>query len=100
MSSIFLIAFLTSLLKLYFQQARPYWLVNEISGFSCGNDFGSPSGHSSMSMFVTILVIMDLLSTYSLDSVIISTVLCIGGAILVPLPVGFQRLFSGAHAIN
>ena len=53
-----------------------------------------------MSMFVTILVIMDLLATYGLDSIIISTVLCIGGAALVPLPVGFQRLWSAAHAIN
>lgn len=74
--------------------------MDELSGFSCGNDFGSPSGHSSLSMFVTILVIMDLLATYSLDSVIISTVLCIGGAVLIPVPVGFQRLFSAAHAIN
>lgn len=51
-------------------------------------------------MFVTILVIMDLLATYSLDTVIISSVLCVCGAALIPLPVGFQRFYSGAHALN
>lgn len=89
-AGIFLQTYMISVLKLYYQQARPYWLVDEIASTSCpSNDFGSPSGHSSVSMFVPILVIMDLLSTYNLDSWILSIVLCAGGSVLVALPVGF-----------
>lgn len=34
-SSIFLVTYFTSILKIYFQQARPYWLTDQLSGWSC-----------------------------------------------------------------
>lgn len=76
-TSFFIALFLSAIAKLYYQQARPFWLDDDIQAFDCGNDFGSPSGHSIIAMHVTFLYILDTMSSYGIDNLLVQSVLVI-----------------------
>ena len=45
--------------KIFFHQARPYWVSDNIHAYSCSTQYGNPSGHSLSGLGVTLTVWLD-----------------------------------------
>ena len=61
--NIFVMSHVSSVLKLAYHGPRPYWASDDILAYKCSSDYGSPSGHSSVSMHTTVFILLDVLST-------------------------------------
>ena len=48
-----------SYLKLAYARPRPYMIDGEITPVKCSKAFGSPSGHSSASIIITLALFLD-----------------------------------------
>ena len=50
---------LSSLLKLYFHDPRPFWVWDDIKVTSCSTQFGNPSGHTLTSTGMAMTIWLD-----------------------------------------
>ena len=103
--NLFVVNYITGLGKLWYHQARPFWLTTDIKALhECSNDFGSPSGHSSYSMHLTLMVVLDSFAS-SADALSTDTAkqlkshilgaLAAVVSLIMPLTIGFSRLYLG-----
>ena len=60
LTSIYLVCFLKTNLKMFYSEPRPTWVFNDLSNVGCSTSFGFPSGHSSNSANMAFLIILDL----------------------------------------
>jgi len=93
---LFVAGYMNGFQKLFYQQPRPFWVDSGVKAIMCGRDFGMPSGHSSNSMHISVMIGFELISngySWGLTSWII-------GLIGVPLTVGISRLYVGVHSID
>lgn len=108
--NLFVVNYITGLAKLWYNQARPFWVTLDIEALhECSTDFGSPSGHSSYSAHLTLMVILDIFAS-SADALSNDTAKNLKSQILagltsvlslaLPFTVGFSRLYLGQHSIN
>ena len=90
---LFVAGYMSGFLKLFYQQPRPYWVDTGVKAIMCANDFGMPSGHSSCSMHISVMIAFELIANgYSWGWTT--------GLIGVPLAVGISRLYVGVHSID
>jgi membrane-associated phospholipid phosphatase len=103
--NLFVVNYITGLGKLWYHQARPFWLTTDIQALhQCSNDFGSPSGHSSYTMHMTLMLVLDIFassadalsgdSAKQLKSQILGALTAVL-SLALPLVVGFSRLYLG-----
>jgi membrane-associated phospholipid phosphatase len=52
--------FTDNFLKIFFNEPRPLMMVSNIEIYSCSHSFGQPSGHSSDSIMIAIVLFLDL----------------------------------------
>ena len=99
------ILIISSISKLHFHQARPYWVNPEIKAISCSNQYGNPSGHSLACLGLSLAIFLDFnywvstrpenkLRAWYWQLLILIVVLVFSGAI------GYSRLFLGVHSLN
>ena len=46
-----------SILKMLYNDPRPYFISDEIKGYGCDSEFGNPSGHAMLSLINYYIVI-------------------------------------------
>ena len=46
------ITYICSILKIFYNDPRPYWVDNEVEAKECYSEYGNPSGHSMMSILL------------------------------------------------
>ena len=50
--------------KLSYADPRPYWVSPDVQAFKCSSTFGNPSGHSEMSMAISLILWLDFQKSY------------------------------------
>ena len=80
---------LGSVLKMLYAHPRPFWVYSDISGMSCADDFGAPSGHA---LVVGAIVIYFYVINFRKFQFINTTV----AALLLGL-IGIDRNYLGVH---
>lgn len=92
--------------KMNYHQARPFWVTNEIEAISCSSQYGNPSGHSMVSLGMTLAFWLDyntrsrapeskvLLKAWYWRALFLC--LCLAFA----YSIGYSRMFLGVHSIN
>lgn len=98
--NLFIAAYISAFFKLSYQEGRPFWAFADVNAYQCSNDFGAPSGHSSMSMHMTLITLLDLLSSYGYTDLVANSVLSVLSILVIPIPVGISRLYNGVHALD
>lgn len=48
----FLITYILSILKMIYNDPRPYWSDDRVKAFECYSEYGNPSGHSMMGALI------------------------------------------------
>lgn len=99
------------LFKLMYSDPRPYLLNENITPLVCSKEFGNPSGHSSASAMISIVLILDIFHGSPLKSdskgqpiiqyknyiiYIISLIIAIYWAVSIP----FSRYLLGVHSLD
>lgn len=86
---------LTTIAKLYYHQARPFWVSPEIQAFSCVSQYGNPSGHCFTTCGMSFAVWLNYKSPkWYVRAIYFALVVAFVAAI------GYSRLFLGDHSIN
>ena len=96
---------LTSMAKLFYHEARPFWVSDDVSAYACSNQYGNPSGHC----FTTVGVVLTIWFDY--NSVALSSTdtwfrqgysrLCfLGWGLVFAGAIVYSRLFLGVHSLN
>jgi membrane-associated phospholipid phosphatase len=80
--------FITTSLKLFFHQPRPYW-VTEVRGISTESSYGIPSGHASGSLIIGGLFISN--TKIKWIRVTLTTII---------LLIGISRIYLGVHFLH
>jgi len=95
-----------SYFKLAYAEPRPYMISSDITPVTCSKAFGQPSGHSSASLLVSIVLFMDTFhgrtNPYYRPKVY-SNYAYFGAlfvAIYWPLTIPFTRYLMGAHSLD
>mmetsp|Transcript_23036 Transcript_23036/g.30626 ORF Transcript_23036/g.30626 Transcript_23036/m.30626 type:complete len:216 (+) Transcript_23036:217-864(+) len=94
--------------KLFYHQARPYWLSPNVHAYSCSTQYGNPSGHSLFGMGATLTIWLDLNQTVLSGGISASSIwakcyiraVLFASAVTFGLLVGYSRIILGAHAWN
>ena len=100
-----MIQVISSISKLHFHQARPYWVNPAIKAISCSNQYGNPSGHSLVCLGLSLAIFLDYnswvatrpenkLRAWYWQVLLFILVLVFSGTI------GYSRLFLGVHSLN
>ena len=95
---------LTCMIKLTYAQPRPYLENLKIKAYQCPTEFGNPSGHSSASMGVAIVLFLDVfhgqtrgvLKFYSWTAYCASLVFAIYWLVSIPI----TRIVLGVHSFD
>ena len=92
-----------SFFKLAYAEPRPYMIEPGIVPLYCSKSFGNPSGHSSVSILIGILLILDIfhgkekeVKYYSNKAYVPAVFLAIFWAITIP----YTRFVIGVHSLN
>ena len=94
--------------KIFYHQARPFWVSPDIHAYDCSTQYGCPSGHSMDSLGSTLTVWLDyehMVRSGRIRSTslwarwyirLLLLVLCFAFG----LSIGYSRIVLGAHAWN
>lgn len=52
-----LAVYLNSLLKLFYNDPRPYFIYTDLKGYGCDAEYGNPSGHAMVGLILYYLII-------------------------------------------
>lgn len=52
---------MNSLLKLFYNDPRPYFIYTDLKGYGCDAEYGNPSGHAMVGIMIYYLVIDSLI---------------------------------------
>jgi membrane-associated phospholipid phosphatase len=88
------------LLKLFYHQPRPYWVSDNIRAYKCSKEYGFPSGHSSISMHITVLMILDIFASSAYSNEIFIQIIVLILSISFPVLIGFSRVYLGVHSLD
>jgi membrane-associated phospholipid phosphatase len=95
--------FICAWLKLIWQQARPYWMSDEIYPYECEPGFGYPSNHV-LTTVVSFLILFEILyEHFNIESYVNSKIFYWGGislTFLLCVSIGFARIVQGVHSID
>jgi len=97
--------FLMNVSKLWYNQARPFWVRPDIKAFDCSSQFGDPSGHSLNAIGMALLIWLDFNEHVSRDEQSrlrhwLFRVFALVLVIIFGFTIGYSRVFLGVHAWN
>ena len=90
--------FASAFLKLRAHEPRPFWVGEGSEAIRCSGEYGSPSGHSSTSMHITIVCLLDWATEEGMEAIGQVMTCCAG--IIIPFLVGVSRLYVGVHSFD
>jgi len=90
--------FASAFLKLRGHEPRPFWVDSKVAAIRCSNEYGSPSGHSSTSMHITMAVTLDIAEELHMPT--IGKVMSSCAGIGLPILIGISRLYVGVHSLD
>ena len=90
----------SGVLKLLYHQPRPYWVSDGVRAYKCSKDYGFPSGHSSISMHVTVFMILDIFASSIYSSEILIQIITVILSMAFPVLIGFSRVYLGVHSFD
>ena len=92
-----------SFFKLAYAEPRPYMIEPSITPISCSKAFGNPSGHSSASQLIGLILILDIFhgkektpKYFSKKAYVASILVAAFWAITIP----YTRFVLGVHSLN
>lgn len=88
------------MMKLGYHEPRPFWITTNIQAFSCSSQFGNPSGHSSSSMGMAMVVWLDYLIESEWYLIERRKILEFLLAFAFGCTVGYSRMFLGVHSLD
>ena len=88
----------SNIMKLTYAAPRPFWSSDDVQAFHCSSEYGNPSGHTSISVGISMLVALDLIEDYVTETNV--KVLVLATSLLFGASVGYSRLFLGVHGLN
>jgi len=84
-------------MKLGYHDPRPFWVDPEIEAFDFSTSYGNPSGHSTKTFGLSILLWLDFAHTdhkWWLKILLLPCAICWGVSVM------YSRLFLGVHTID
>lgn len=87
---------LLGIMKQIYHNPRPYMVDSDITAYHCSKEFGNPSGHSSSSCLISILLYLDIGQHLKIYFKIPALFLAIFWATGIP----FSRYLLGVHSLD
>lgn len=89
--------------KLFYATPRPYMTDEAVMPYGCSHEWGNPSGHSLFSAGFFLFWFLDIFWTEEgrakrTSNILIVTALA--ASIIMPLLIGFARIYVGVHTID
>ena len=85
----FISTWIGDVLKILYAHPRPFWVYSDVSGMSCANDFGAPSGHAVVVGAIIIYFYVLCFSKFRILSTVVA-------AMLLGL-IALDRNYLGVH---
>ena len=89
---------LTDITKLGYHDPRPFWVNPEINAYSCTSQYGNPSGHSSSSMGIAMMLWLDF--AFTTENPLWSKILLFFTAVGFGVSIMYSRMFLGVHSLD
>lgn len=86
--------FVMNAAKIWYGDARPFWISGEVWAYKCSLGYGNPSGHSLMTIGMALLLALDYQKEGRGKQV------AIAAAILFGLLTAYTRVILGVHSID
>jgi len=99
--------FIMNVGKLFYWQARPFWVSPDIEAYACSTQYGNPSGHSLMSLGTALTIWLDYNSSMQKEKYVGSffsrwyiRLALLFAALAFGFTIGYSRVVLGAHSWN
>ena len=93
-----------NLLKLIYNDPRPFWVSDKVSPFKCSVQYGNPSGHTMIGFMMLLMPWLDYNSNYRNGETLLGKLVTKVGILISFLVLGglvaYSRLYLGVHSLD